>query len=360
MTPALAQVRLDELVRYARACNASDVHLAPGVPCVLRVDGGLTLYDDRSFASGETQVIAGSLLGETALAVFAARGDATVTRHLAEFGALRIHAFRTARGTGIAIRLLAREIPALDVLHLPPVIGSFAEKPHGLLIFAGPTGSGKSTALAALVNTINRTQTRHILTIEDPIEYEYANDRSLVNQREVGRDTPDFEAAVSGALRSDPDVIVIGEMRDAETMHAALTAAETGHLVITTLHTGDAAQTVDRIVGAFDGRRREHVRMQLSQTLVGVVCLRLLPRAGGRGRIGAAEVLVANDAVRSLIRDGKTHQLRNVISTNRQIGMQTLESHLSALILRGEVTLHAARLVTERPEELRTPETAPA
>jgi twitching motility protein PilT len=176
----------------------------------------------------------------------------------------------------------------------------------------------------------------------------------VVNQRELGRDVASFADAIYGAVRSDPDVILVGEMRDPETMHAALTAAETGHLVLTTLHTGDAAQTVDRIVGVFEGNRQQQVRLQLAQTLVGAVCMRLLPRAGGRGRRCAAEVLVANDAIRNLIRDAKTHQIRNVISTSRQIGMQTLEAHLSDLVLRREVEAGAARLVTDRPAEIRS------
>jgi twitching motility protein PilT len=181
-----------------------------------------------------------------------------------------------------------------------------------------------------------------------------------VNQRELGRDVPTYAQAVYGALRSDPDVMLIGEMRDPATMHAALTAAETGHLVLTTLHTGDAAQTVDRIVGVFEGDKQEQIRVQLTQTLVGVVCMRLLARAGGQGRRCAVEVLVANDAVRNIIRDGKTHQIRNIISTSRQTGMQTLEAHLSDLVARREISLDHARLVTERPDELRPSDRAPA
>jgi twitching motility protein PilT len=207
--------------------------------------------------------------------------------------------------------------------------------------------------MAATVDRINRTQARHVMTIEDPIEYEHRSNRSIINQRELGRDVQACAQAVYGALRSDPDVILIGEMRDPQTMHAALTAAETGHLVLTTLHTGDAAQTVDRIVGSFEGDKQEQIRIQLAQTLVGVVCMRLLQRAGGRGRRCAAEVLVASDAVRNIIRDGKSHQLRNVISTSRQTGMQTLEAHLSDLLARREISLEHARLVTERPDELR-------
>jgi twitching motility protein PilT len=353
MTAALAPVRLSEVLRVARLRNASDVHLCAGTPPVLRVDGALESQHTMAPTTEELQAVTGALLTPRASELLERCGDATVTHRLDDVGAIRVHAYRTARGTCLAIRLLAPSVPSLETLHLPGVVASFCEKPHGLVIFAGPTGSGKSTSLAALIDRMNRTQSRHIVTIEDPIEYEHTSNRSVVNQRELGRDVGTFAEAVYGALRSDPDVILVGEMRDPQTMHAALTAAETGHLVLTTLHTGDASQTVERIVGAFEGDKQEQVRMQLAQTLAGVVCMRLLPRANGQGRRLAAEVLVGTDAVRSTIRDGKTHQLRNIISTNRQIGMQTLEAHLSDLVARREVTMDAARAVTERPGELR-------
>lgn len=354
MTASLAPVRVSEVLRIARLRNASDVHLRAGLAPVLRVDGALEAQPALLPTEEEVAAVAAALLPSHAIDLLARTGDATVTNRLGgDDGTIRVHAYRTAHGTCLAIRMLATGIPSLESLHLPAAIGAFTEKPHGLLIFAGPTGSGKSTSLAALVDRINRTQTKHIVTIEDPIEYEHTSNRSVVNQRELGRDVPSFAEAIYGALRSDPDVILVGEMRDPETMHAALTAAETGHLVLTTLHTGDAAQTVDRIVGVFEGNRQQQIRHQLAQTLVGVVCMRLVPRACGRGRRCAAEVLVANDAVRNLIRDAKTHQIRNVISTSRQIGMQTLEAHLSELVARREVDAHTARLVTDRPDEVR-------
>lgn len=353
MTAALAPVRLSEVLRVARLRNASDVHLCAGVPPVLRVDGALEAQHTLVPTREEIGAVTASLLDQSAREILAEKGDATVTQRVDEVGSIRIHAYRTSQGMCLAIRLLAPGIPNLDALHLPPVVSGFADKPHGLVIFAGPTGSGKSTALAAMIDRINRTQSRHVVTIEDPIEYEHVSDRSVVNQRELGRDVSTFAQAVYGALRSDPDVILLGEMRDPETMHVALTAAETGHLVLTTLHTGDAAQTIDRIVGVFEGDKQDQIRVQLAQTLIGVVCMRLLPRAGGQGRRSAVEVLVASEAVRNVIRDGKTHQLRNIISTNRQAGMQTLEAHLSDLIARREIALDTARLVTNRPDELR-------
>lgn len=359
MTAALAPIRLGEVLRLARSRNASDVHLCAGVPPVLRVDGFLEQQHTLVPSADELCAVTASLLDERALEVLAEDGDATFTRHVEDVGTVRVHAYRTSRGACLAIRLLAQNIPTLESLHLPSVVGTFAEKPHGLVIFAGPTGSGKSTTLAAVIDRINRLQARHVLTVEDPIEYAHLPNRSIVNQRELCRDVPSYAQAVYGALRSDPDVILIGEMRDPRTMHAALTAAETGHLVFTTLHTGDAAQTIDRIVGVFEGDEQEHIRVQLAQTLIGVVCMRLLPRAAAHGRRGAVEVLVANDAVRNLIREGKTHQIRNIMATSRQNGMQTLEAHLSDLVARREITLEAARLVTERPDEVRPPDRAP-
>lgn len=353
MTAALAPVRLNEVLRVARMRNASDVHLCAGYPPVLRVDGILESQHTLVPSVEELGAVAARLLNERARDTLADLGDATVTEHLEDTGTVRVHAYRTSAGTCLAIRLLAQTIPSVESLQLPPVVSGFSDRPHGLVIFAGPTGSGKSTTLAAIVDRINRTQARHVVTIEDPIEYVHASNRSIVHQRELCRDVQTYAQAVRGALRSDPDVILVGEMRDPKTMHAALTAAETGHLVLTTLHTGDAAQTIDRIVGVFEGSKQEQIRVQLAQTLVGVVCMRLLPRAGLQGRRNALEVLVANDAVRNVIRDGKTHQIRNIISTNRQSGMQTLEAHLSELVARREISLEAALLVTERPGEVR-------
>jgi twitching motility protein PilT len=297
--------------------------------------------------------IAHTLLDDKAHQQFARIGDVTGTWYARGTGALRVHAYRTECGMTLAIRFLAKSIPTVESLHLPPVVASFVESVAGLLIVAGPAGSGKSTTLAGLIGHINRTQSKHIITIEDPIEYRHESSHSIVSQREVGRDVPSFVAGLYGALRSDPDIIVVGEMRDPATMHAALTAAETGHLVLATLHTGDAPQTVDRIIGVFTDGMQEQIRITLAQTLLGVVCMRLVLHAGGTGRRAAVEVLTATDAVRNLIRDGKTHQLRNVLSTSRQSGMQTLESHLCDLIADGEITIEGARRATARVDDLR-------
>lgn len=353
MSAALASVRLAEVVRVARERGASDVHLCPGMTPAMRVDGILQTQETVALSEDELGEIVRVALSAEDQRRFTAAGDVTALLREAGQGTMRLHVYRAQAGTAVAIRLFPGRIPPLESLRLPAAFCSFANRSHGIVLVTGPTGSGKSTAVAALLDRINRTQAKHILTIEDPIEYVHASERSLVTQRQVPRDVPTFSQAIHEALRSDPDVILVGELREPAAMLAALTAAETGHLVFATLHTGDAPQTIDRVVGAFRADAQEQIRVQLAQTLIGVACLRLIPAAAGAGRVCATELLVATDAVRSLIRDGKTHQLRNVISAGRQFGMQTLETHISELIARREITLEAAKQVTERAAELR-------
>ena len=354
MTAVLAPIRLADVLHIARLRNASDVHLCADFAPVMRVDGALELQPTLMPGVEEIEAITSAMLSKTARAQMDASGDASVTYRDNEVGSIRVHAYRTSRGISLAMRLLSVSVPTLEALHLPAVVMTFADRPAGLILFTGPTGSGKSTALAAMIDYINRTQAKHIITIEDPIEYEHRSNRSIISQRHVGIDVPSFADAIYGALRCDPNVILIGEMRDPSTMHAALTAAETGHLVLATLHTGDAPQTIDRIIGAFSGETQEQIRVQLAQSLIAVVCMRLVPRACGQGRRSAIELLLSNDAVRNLIRDGKTHQLRNIISTSRQTGMQTLEAHLSDLIARREITFEAAKAAAARTAEVRS------
>jgi twitching motility protein PilT len=350
----ICTLRLWELLREARERDASDLHLAAGESPALRIEGTLIRRDGPTLHDDDLAHFVNELLDTKSLQTLFDRGDADAALRNEELGTFRIHAFRSFGRLRLAIRLLALRIPALQHAMLPAIITSFAEKKSGLMLFVGPTGSGKTTSLAALIDHINRTANRHIVTIEDPIEYQHKPMRSMIAHRELGADVADYASAVRSCLRADPDVILIGELRDAPTMATALTAAETGHLVFSTLHTGDAAQTIDRIVDAFGAGAQGEVRVQLAQTLIGVVSQRLVPRAGGRGRRAAVEVLAANDAVRALIRDGKTHQLRNAIQTGKTAGMQTLETHLSELVVRRDVTLEAACAVTDRPEEIRT------
>jgi twitching motility protein PilT len=358
MNGELAAIRLHELLINARARGASDVHFGGGHRCALRIDGRLILLDGldgEPTPAATVMTFLESRLDPASRARLAQRGTADGVWREARIGSYRIHAYRAFGGVRVAIRLLALDVPQLATLGLPPVIASFAAAPLGLVLFTGPTGSGKTTALAALIDTINRTRERTIVTIEDPLEYLHAPIRSLIAHCEVGRDVSDFAEALRGALRADPDVILVGEMRDRETIAAALTAAETGHLVFSTLHTNDAAQTIDRVVDVFPSEAQQQVRAQLASVLRATVALRLLPRAGGPGRRAAAEVLTATEGVRAMIREGKTHQLRNAIVTGRAAGMQTLEAHLSDLVGRGEISLEAAQAVSSRPLEIAPP-----
>jgi twitching motility protein PilT len=350
MTATIPHVRLVDLLHLGRQQDASDIHLVPGLCAALRVDGELQFLTGSPVSSDETAEIARTLFEPDAFARLTGGNDVSTTSVSDDKLVLRVHGFRGLQGITIAIRLLNRRIPSLESLHLPPVVAGLAQRDRGLVILSGPTGSGKSTSLAALIREINTTAARRIITIEDPIEYRHDSARSLITQREIGRDAPSFSAALLGALRADPDVIMLGEMRDSATMRAALTAAETGHLVFTTVHTGTAVQTIERIVDAFAGSEQAQVRSQVAASLAAVVAQRLLPRKHGGGRRAAVEVLLANDAVRTMIRESRTHLIRNAMVTGRQAGMQTLEHHLSELVLSSEIDREAARRVSEHFE----------
>ena len=351
---SLGAIRVHDLVRAARARGATDVHFGGSDRPALRIDGRLVALDAPPLDEASARVFLTGALSADQLARLDTLGtaDGGAARE-AGGGPYRVHAFRHAGGVRVAIRLLAERIPTLDQLGLPAVVATFAQRPAGLVLFTGPTGSGKTTALAALVDRINRDAERNVVTVEDPVEYVHAPARSFVTHCEIGRDVNDYAEALRGFLRADPDVIVVGEMRDRATISAALTAAETGHLVFATLHTNDAAQTVDRIVDAFAADSHAQVRSQLASVLAAIVALRLIARHDGAGRRAAAEILVGTDAVRALIREGKTHQLRNTIVTGRAAGMQTLETHLSELVMRGEIALADAQAATSRPAEIR-------
>jgi twitching motility protein PilT len=356
MTSELAAIRIRELLCNARVRGASDVHIGGGEPSALRIDGRVSVVDGEPFPETATAAYLATFLPPSAREQLAATGTADAACRVPGVGPHRIHAYRTLGGVRVVVRLLALTIPELTHLGLPPVIASFAHAPHGLVLFTGPTGSGKTTALAALVDTINRTSERTIVTIEDPIEYVHAPIRSIVTHCEIGRDAADFGTALRGMLRADPDVMLVGELRDRETIAAALTAAETGHLVLATLHTNDTAQSIDRIVDAFSAEAQNQVRAQFAAVLSAIVGLRLVPRFSGTGRRAAAEVLIATDGVRNLIRESKTHQLRNAIVTGRSAGMQTLEAHLTELVARREIALDDARAVTNRRSDVLEPQ----
>lgn len=345
---ALSEIRFNDFVRAAECAGASDLHLASGARPMVRIDGELQPLAGDPLATEDLDGICESILHQTQLHAVRAGNDVSVTNVLdGSHPSLRIHALRTAHGIALAVRLLNGRIPTMEELKLPRVVASLARRQHGLVVFAGPTGCGKSTSMAAVVGEINRTQSRRIITIEDPIEYRHTNDRSLIAQREIGRDAISYESAIGGALRADPDVIVIGEMRERRAIRAALTAAETGHLVLTTLHSASAVQAVDRIVDAVRDDERALVRTQLSACLNAIVCQRLLACVRG-GRQPATEVLIANDGIRAMIRDGRTHLIDNAIATGRNSGMQLLQQHVAELIASGEVDARRAQELAAR------------
>ncbi len=326
------------------------MHLTPGCAPSIRINGSMETLACATLTAGETHDIAFECLEDCGAARLRERGDASIGIDDGP-DRLRLHAFVSSGTTCLAIRLLPSEVPTLESLGIPQSVAEFAEARHGLVLFAGPTGSGKTTSLAAFVDRMNRRSPRTIITIEDPIEYRIPSRRSLIRQREIETDVPDFESAVRGALRSDPDVIVIGEMRDVGTMSVALAAAETGHLVASTVHTSGVAATVSRIIDAYPPGGRSAICAQLASTLVGICSQRLIPRVGG-GRVCAVEVLVVDDAVRAIVRDGKVHMLRNAIVTSRASGMITFEESLASLAYAGEISLESARTCSDRPLEL--------
>lgn len=338
---ALGKMCVEEAIRAARDRGASDLHLAANERPVMRIDGQLTASASGSIPATELDAFLESALVPETREAFRAYGFADVALHGANLGSLRIHAFRALDGIRVAIRLFPSTIPRFESLDLPSTIEKLALRGSGLVLVVGPTGSGKTTLLASMIDLLNRAHPRHIVTFEDPVEYRHVGDRCVIAQREV-RSGNDLAIAISSALRADPDVIMIGELRDAESMRSALGAAETGHLVFSSVHTGGAPGALERIVDAFPVHGRDQIRIQLAQSLAGVVALRLVQRARGRGRRAASEILVASDAVRNLIREGKIHQLQSAMQTGRAFGMQTLETHLWTLVERGEITKNVA------------------
>jgi twitching motility protein PilT len=349
----LELVRIDDLLALARDRAASDVHLGVNGPPALRIHGRLTALDVPAPGNRALEDFLARILAAAELERWRGGAPIDVTHRHGPGAPYRLHAYRALAATQLAFRLLNSAVPDLGDLALPEVVRTFVNRPNGLVLMTGPTGSGKTTALAALIDTINRNCGRVVVTIEDPVEYVHAPVRSLIVHCELESDIADYAAAIRGFMRADPDVLLIGEMRDRATMAAALAAAETGHLVLSSLHTGDAVQTIDRLVDAFPGPEQQQVRAQLAATLIGVASLRLVPRLAGDGRVAAAEVLIATDAVRAMIRDGKSHQLRNALTTGRAAGMCTLEASLSELVVRGVISLEAARAGANRPADVR-------
>ncbi len=340
---ASAGIRIESLLEDCVKTKASDLHLQVGLPPILRIDGVLQPvagYGELDEATVERLIF--TTLEEDQKQILIKDKEFDYSFSFGDLGRFRVNAFHEKGNLAGAFRLIPNEIQSISELGMPPVVASFADYPRGLVLVTGPTGSGKSTTLAALVDKINHEKAAHIITIEDPIEFTHKSRRSVVVQREIHYDTYSFSAALRSALREDPDVVLIGEMRDLETISAAITIAETGHLVFATLHTNSASQSIDRMIDVFPPHQQPQVRSQLSSILMAICAQRLVPAIGG-GRVVAAEILIANPAVRSVIREGKTHQLDTIIQTGADQGMQTMDRTLVKLIQSGQITYDNAR-----------------
>jgi len=333
--------------------DASDLHLTAGAAPMLRKRGSLSALDYPKLTPQVVREIVYSILTNDQRQRLETDWQLDFAYSIPGMARFRVNAFFQRDSIGAAFRLIPRDMPALDSLGLPPILRDFTRKPRGFVLVTGPTGSGKSTTLAAMIDLINDSRHEHIMTVEDPIEFLHRHKSCIVNQREVGADAQSFAMALKAALRQDPDVILVGEMRDLETISTALTAAETGHLVFATLHTQDTAQTVDRIVDVFPPEQQQQVRVQLSVALQGIVTQQLLPTADGRGRCAATEILVPTSAVRNLIREGKTHQIYSTLQTGASHGMQTMDAALVELVHAGKITRELAESRSSAPEELR-------
>ena len=336
-------VKIETLLEACIKHGASDLHIQVGLPPILRIDGSLVPIPNTPILTTEiVDTLIFSTLDSMQRETLAKDKEFDYSFAFGEIARFRVNAFNEKGHLAAAFRLIPTKMPTIEELGMPQVISSFAEYPRGLVLVTGPTGSGKSTTLAAIINKINSEKSVHILTIEDPIEFTHKSKRSLVAQREVHYDTYSFSRALKSALREDPDVVLLGEMRDLETISAAITIAETGHLVFATLHTNSAAQSVDRMIDVFPAEQQPQIRSQLAGILMAVCSQRLVPAIGG-GRVCAAEIMVANTAIRSIIREGKTHQLDTAIQTGASEGMQTMDRTLAKLVQQGTVTYDSAR-----------------
>jgi twitching motility protein PilT len=349
---AAAQPRIEVLLEEVIKKKASDLHIQVGLPPMLRVDGQLLAISGTEILTEETvEALIFAILDEDQKQILLKDKEFDFSFAFGDLGRFRVNAFHERGNLASALRLIPNEILTIEQLGLPPIVNKFAEYPRGLVLVTGPTGSGKSTTLAALLHKINMERAAHVVTIEDPIEFTHTSKKSVIVQREVHYDTYSFSAALRSSLRQDPDVVLIGEMRDLETIAAAITIAETGHLVFATLHTNSAAQSIDRMIDVFPPHQQPQVRAQLANILMAIAAQRLLPAIGG-GRVAAAEILIATPAVRNIIREGKSHQLEAVIQTGAEFGMQSMDKTLVNMIHNGTVTYDEARMIAVDIDEL--------
>jgi twitching motility protein PilT len=335
-------VNITELLTFTKQQGASDLHLSAGLPPMIRLHGSLRRLKMNPLSKEELRKMLYEILSEEQKKRFEKELEIDLSHSVKDVARFRVNVYRQERGDSAAFRIIPSDCPTLAQLNMPAILAEMSLKEKGLILVTGPTGSGKSTTLAAMVNHINENKTSHVITIEDPIEFVHASKNCLVHQRELGEHTHSFSAALRSALREDPDVILVGEMRDLETTSLAITAAETGHLVLATLHTNSAAKTIDRAIDIFPAESRDQVRTMLSESVLAIVAQALIPRRDGQGRVAALEILIATVAIRNLIREGKTFQIPSLLQTGQQFGMQCLDIHLKDLVAKGLISKEEA------------------
>lgn len=341
---------IEEMLTIAKEAGASDVHITVGIPPKMRVNGKLITMDFQRLLPSDTVQLALEIMNEQQREQFEERGEHDMSFSIPNLGRYRVNAYKQRGSVAIALRLVGTQVPSPESLGVPSSVVDLYQRKRGLVLVTGPTGSGKSTTLAAIIDKVNNNRECHVITLEDPIEYLHQHKMSMVNQREIGLDSQSYANALRAALREDPDVILVGEMRDFETISVAITAAETGHLVLSTLHTIGAASTVDRVIDVFPPYQQQQIRVQLANVLEAVISQQLIPRTDGKGRVAAFEVLHANHAVRNLIREGKSHQLMSVMQTNRKAGMIAMDEAIMQLFYDGKIDREMAIQFAQDPE----------
>lgn len=341
---------IEEMLKIAKDAGASDVHITVGVPPKMRVNGKLITMDFERLLPADTKLLLDEIMTEQQKERFEESGEYDMSFSIIGQGRYRANVYKQRGSVALALRLVGTQVPSAESLGLPDSVIDLYQRKRGLVLVTGPTGSGKSTTLAAIIDKINSNRECHVITLEDPIEYLHQHRLSMVNQREIGLDSHNYAAALRAALREDPDVILVGEMRDYETISVAITAAETGHLVLSSLHTIGAASTVDRVIDVFPPHQQQQVRVQFANVLEAVVSQQLIPKADGSGRVAAFEVLHANHAVRNLIRESKSHQLMSVMQTNRKMGMIVMDEAIIQLYANGQITKDMAIQFAQDPD----------
>jgi twitching motility protein PilT len=346
-------MNLKELVDIATLKNASDIHVTVGLPPVLRINGELITLEEDRLRPEATKTLVYEALSEKLVNILEEKGEVDTSFSSPGIGRYRINAYKQRGSYGMALRIIPLKVPSIESLGLPAVVKDLASLPRGLILVTGPTGSGKSTTLASMINLINQERKCHILTLEDPIEYLHKHNKSIINQREIGSDSLSFGNGLRAALRQDPDVILVGEMRDLETISIALTAAETGHLVLSTLHTVGSAKTIDRVIDVFPPHQQQQVRVQFASVIQAIVSQQLLPKADGSGRVAAFEIMIATTGIRNLIREDKIHQIDSSIQTGAKFQMQTMDNYLLDLCKRGSITKEVTLMQAINPENIK-------